>query len=58
MEKRQEPTCTFYEHFYYYFVMTHMGVEGIFLGLYFKPSRKGVDFFVSPVKGWLECTQG
>ena len=31
-----------------------MGVGEYFGGLYFKPSRNGVDFFVSPVKGWLE----
>ena len=38
--------------------MTHMGVGEYFGGLYFKPSKKGVDYFVSPVKGWLEWTHG
>ena len=38
--------------------MTHMGVGEYFGGLYFKPSKKGVDFFVSPVGlGELRHTQ-
>ena len=58
MERRQEPTFSFYGHFYYYFVMTHMGVGEYFGGLYFKPSKTGVDFFVSPVGlGELRHTQ-